>query len=849
MRTHSHRVSRSFYVALAFLATITGAPSPAIAHDHTPFDIDGDGREDLLYQNPKTGIVRLTRVSADGLRGTSSDSLGGRTSPDHQIIGVGDFDGDGKADLLWRKTLATPPSKLGFWSVNGAKYEHDRSMELDSNLPGIDPAVHDLAAIGDFNGDGRSDLMFHRKNTSGANAGGVIYWTIGPDGTVQGSGTLAKVPYDGYDLVGAGDFNGDGASDLLFRNKSTGGVVYWHLESDGGGGVKLGKTGTFEKPGYGDWRVVGIGDMNKDGRSDLLFHQKSTGRLAYWFINSAGTAIMSGGSGLFQAKLPVDKFRILGARDLNGDGRADVLYQDRRNGVVMYWLLGSVKDGTAKAAKKGAYAVLAPRSTHFPASPDYFDGYAHTPAPPAQTQSYPAKAAAPIVKGTVGMHARHSGSGSVEGIYDSYSNRTFFVYAGCDSYSASATCYSHPTLKFFDHTTNKWSKKLQVAKNPLSQDADDPSSGTLADAHTYPEILIDDRHHVHVFFSGHVHPLKHWVADSTTNKMDPSKRTAWTKVSLGTHASLGRATYVKVFKAKQGKLWVLWRDSQIGTPAAGDPCVANAFDIYETWMIIASADDGKTWSAPQKLFDPQKGDTWDTVYLDAIKYDPGAERLHMTFKLTRFHNCYYDKFYYAYLDLATRKMHAPNGVDLGRTVTQAEMQKSTNAMAFFSDGEQAFRSHQVVLDVDRQGRPHIFHSNYNGTSRVRISHRYWTGTGWSQRYNLQPGWDDRWLMPMDVEFSDTANTYTLYMTWADVTPTPETMMTSVSFGSYTKTSGSETKILGFENPSSAVYEARLMTDGIDPARLLLKKGTWRDWELPKSDGLLYMAGSAGIMNP
>ena len=67
----------SIYVVITMLAVMFGVPSAAIAHDHTPFDLDGDGHEDLLYQNVKNGIIRLTTVSADGLRGTSSDSLGG----------------------------------------------------------------------------------------------------------------------------------------------------------------------------------------------------------------------------------------------------------------------------------------------------------------------------------------------------------------------------------------------------------------------------------------------------------------------------------------------------------------------------------------------------------------------------------------------------------------------------------------------------------------------------------------------------------------------------------------------------------------------------------------------------
>ncbi len=833
---------------VALLAVLATAPAAA-DHIHTPFDLNSDGNEDLLYQEPSKGIVRLTTVSSDGRKGTSSHSLGGRTTKNHRILGTGDFDADGKIDLLWWN-LSDTSRQLGFWYVNADNYSHDRRMEADTDLPALDPNVYDLAAVGDFNGDGTSDIIFHRKNATGSNPGGVIYWTIKTDGTIKQSGTLANVPYEDYDLVGAGDFNGDGVSDILFHNKLTGGLAYWHLKPDGNG-VKYDQTGTFEFASYNDWRVVGIGDMDADGNSDLLFHRKSTGSVSYWLINSSGTGRKSYGA--YTKTRPSPNYRILGLRHFNQDGKADVLFQNRVNGVVMYWLTGGTSGGTATIAHEGVYNVLG-TNTNFPGSSPAFD--VTPPSPPNQSQSVPSAPVTPIVpnandqdvKGMVALYARHSGNTRTEGWYDSHSNRTFFAFAGCDTSSSAVNCYSHPSLAFYDHAAGEWSGAFRIANSPFYVD-NNPSKGYLADAHTYPEVLVDSRHRVHVFHSGHVSPLKHWISNVTSNNVDADS--GWTEASLGTDPSLANATYVKIFKDKNDDLAVLWRNSLIGAPPLGDPCELNQYDIEETWMIIRSFDDGNTWTAPQALFDPEKGDTWDTVYLDAVKYHPGTHRLHMTFKLTRFHNCYYDKFYYAYLGLTDMKLRAPTGAYLGSSISQTEMEDSGYKMSFHADGEQAFRSHQVLIGVDRQNRPHIFHTNYNGTSRTRITHRYWTGSAWSSAYTLQPGSDRRWLTPLDVSFSGSQNRYDLYWVFADVYPvTPEMKLLKSTYARYTRTTAStHTPILGFRNPRKTIYETSLVHNSHPDARLMISMGTWLDWESPKSNGLFYVWGDSGFLDP
>ena len=847
----NHRTLSHFATLVISLVSLV-QPSATQAHIHRPFDINSDTHEDFIYQDPDTGIVRVTTVSSDGLRGTSSHSLGGRTTEDHRILGTGDFDGDGQTDLLWRRPHSATSDRIGFWYINAAYYTHDRSMEADTVLTLSEPELNKVAAIGDVNGDGYSDLIFHRSNTTGGNPGGVFYWTIGPGGTRLEVRNLAQAPYDEFRLIGAADFNADGISDLLFHNKNTGDVAYWHLQSTGNGAT-IEQVGNFAVADYSDWRVVGISDMDDDGRSDLLFHQKSTGAVAYWLINNSGTGIKSLGN--YSVNMPVDAYRILGARDFDGDNRADVLFQERSTGLIMYWILDTLGGGTATIAHGDVYAVLDARKTHFPGSSDYFDGYTNTPDRPAPTQSYPAASAEPVVEGTVAMYARHSGNGRTEGWYDGYSNRTFTVYAGCDSDSADDICYSHPTLSYYDHNDGEWHGPYRIADNPFYTKPGDPTSGPLADAHTYPEILVDAQHRIHIFHAGHVHELKHWVSKIKTNSNQGFGPAQWTEAPFSFQEGFKKATYVKVFKDKYEGLWVLWRYTEIGVEPPGDPCQVNEFDIYETWMYSYSSDGGNYFQSPTKLFEPEKGDTWDTVYLDAIKYDPDQHRLHLTFRLTRFHNCYYDKFFYAYRDLSNGKMYAPTGANLGSMISQTEMENASYKMAFFEDGEQAFRSHQTVIGIDRQGRPHIFHTNYNDTSRTRITHRYWTGSSWSQAYTLQPNWDDRWLRVLDVSFSGSQNKYWLYVTWSDPFTdapggAPETMLSRLTFGSYSTTqAGSQKKILGFTNPDRMLYEASLITNRDSDAVLMINEGLWRGWSEPKSDGCFYVWGNSGFLNP
>ena len=94
-------------------------------------------------------------------------------------------------------------------------------MQARSKLTAIALAIAPCSAFGfsDFDGDGRSDILW-RNDSTGANA----IWRSANSATPQ---TMTAVTNLAWKVVGVGDFDGDGRSDILWRNDSSGPNAIW----------------------------------------------------------------------------------------------------------------------------------------------------------------------------------------------------------------------------------------------------------------------------------------------------------------------------------------------------------------------------------------------------------------------------------------------------------------------------------------------------------------------------------------------------------------------------------------------------------------------------------------------
>ena len=80
-------------------------------------------------------------------------------------------------------------------------------------------------------------------------------------------------------MVGTGDFNGDGNSDILLQN-TNGQLAIWEMN----GLTPIHQNPLSFNPGP-SWKAIGTGDYNGDGFSDILFQNTSSSQTAIWEMN------------------------------------------------------------------------------------------------------------------------------------------------------------------------------------------------------------------------------------------------------------------------------------------------------------------------------------------------------------------------------------------------------------------------------------------------------------------------------------------------------------------------------------------------------------------------------------
>jgi hypothetical protein len=180
-----------------------------------------------------------------------------------------------------------------------------------------------VASTGDFNGDGYDDLLWRHDN------GTISNWLGSSTGDFQINDSNAIVAVsNSWHVVGAGDFNGDGHSDILWRSDS-GWISNWLGTDDGGWIINDANAMTHYGPDE-----LHIGDFNSDGRDDLLL-RGSDGALSMSAAFSDGSFDLDWGPG-FVANVSAN-WQIAEVGDYDGNGAADILWREQ-GGAISNWL-------------------------------------------------------------------------------------------------------------------------------------------------------------------------------------------------------------------------------------------------------------------------------------------------------------------------------------------------------------------------------------------------------------------------------------------------------------------------------------------------------------------------------
>jgi hypothetical protein len=286
----------------------------------TPVDLNGDGKADCLVvpvgKPSTTGVVYASLGNGDGTFTTQSQTFTTGASSSSGTT-AGDFNGDGKVDLLvteFSSVVATTGNDYILFSNGDGTFSPGSTFAF----PKVGSTTSTTTSVtGDFNGDGKTDPLFFAFTSGNTNSHTdfAVFLSNG-DGSFKQSGIrLSGGPYTPL----LGDFNGDGKTDFLV---ATGATQYVFLSKGDGTFVQQTNTlGTnFGFPITAAY-FLAVGDFNGDGKTDYMLTQNTT---QYMFLsNGDGTFTQQTNTIATGIGTPADGVYSVIVGDFNGDGKTD----------------------------------------------------------------------------------------------------------------------------------------------------------------------------------------------------------------------------------------------------------------------------------------------------------------------------------------------------------------------------------------------------------------------------------------------------------------------------------------------------------------------------------------------
>jgi len=250
-------------------------------------DADGNKRADLLWHDSRSGSLWVW-LMGDGAPNQQSVSVNIRGG--WRVVGFNDMNGDKRADILLRRIVGST-TEVRMLALNGPAVTSYVSTKFVGQF--------DQAFVGDLDNNGRADLLLKQRRSSGCST--ELYFTSTLAGDVNGTGgqftaparlrdasDQSELPLDRkYIIAGVADMSGDGAADIIFRHAS-GDIIVWDMDD-----AKITSKTVLAQRATG-FTVVGFPDTDGDGAREMLLRNKKED-VKTWKIS--GAAVLEMGRG------------------------------------------------------------------------------------------------------------------------------------------------------------------------------------------------------------------------------------------------------------------------------------------------------------------------------------------------------------------------------------------------------------------------------------------------------------------------------------------------------------------------------------------------------------------------
>jgi 6-phosphogluconolactonase (cycloisomerase 2 family) len=311
-------------------------------------DLDGDGKLDVVVANQGSNTISVYRnTSTSGtLNSTSfSSKVDFTTATNPLSVAIGDLDQDGKQDIVVANVSSNSISVFRNTSTSGSITSGSFAAKVDFTT-GLNPFS---VAIGDLDGDGKFDIA-----VTNSNAGNVsVFRNTSTNGSISTSSFAAKIDYltgsNPYS-VAIGDIDGDGNQDLVIANNGSDNVSVLRNYITGGT-LTVHSFATLINVAAGSSpRSVAIGDLNEDGKPDIVVANQSSNTVSVLRNNSSSGSIFLGSVSPKVDFTTGSSPRSVAISDLDGDGKADLIVANNGSNTI------SVLRNTGSLGAFGAFS-------------------------------------------------------------------------------------------------------------------------------------------------------------------------------------------------------------------------------------------------------------------------------------------------------------------------------------------------------------------------------------------------------------------------------------------------------------------------------------------------------------
>lgn len=333
----------------------------------TPRDFNYDTKSDLVLRNISDGsfavnFIQDKKITSSAKITTSTGTVVTAAASLWDVSGVSDANGDGKPDILIRhKTNGT----TGLWTIDGqTRIASGYVAAYDGTNSVLSTATWTVAGFSDVSGDGKADIVFRNKTDGSFYIMIMDKNIIVKTGYAKNaSGTTLKPTYATWAVAAIADVNGDKKSDIILRNASDGSFYIYLMDGStvtGYGYVKNASAATvYMKPAL--WLSSGAGDTGGDGKADIILRNKSDGSICVITMNSTTAASQGYVRYASTGKIVMPSYSAWTLSDLidvNGDGKTDLLFRNKSNGNLYVYTM-SDKTALSEGYLKNASGTTA----------------------------------------------------------------------------------------------------------------------------------------------------------------------------------------------------------------------------------------------------------------------------------------------------------------------------------------------------------------------------------------------------------------------------------------------------------------------------------------------------------